>query len=154
MKQYHLFYFQFRGCLALPSEEICNSTKILFFNADLNLGCLHLLVLITELHFWSIDNQYPCCSKTSEFYKINLWLELAPWKAESWYHVGEVLVLETRKKFHGSGIWNLFFCGVHQIHSTLLQAWILSFYFFPSSLNVQETTKEKSLNQSFLRCPF
>ena len=140
--------------LALPSEEICNSTKILLFNADLNLGCLHLLVLITELHFWSIDNQYSCCSKTSEFYKINLWLELAPWKAESWYHVGEVLVLETRKKFHGSGIWNLFFCGVHQIHSTLLQAWILSFFFFPPSLNVQETTKEKSLNQSFLRCPF
>ena len=103
VKQYHFFYFQFRGCLsslgflknfffwkegwwgrklALPSEEICNSTKILLFNAYLNLGCLHLLVLITELHFWSIDNQYSCCSKTSEFYKINLWLELAPWKAE------------------------------------------------------------------------
>ena len=115
----------------------------------LNLGCLHLLVIITELHFWSIDNQYSCCSKTSKCYKINLWLELTlkklryRGKEDSWYHVGEVLVLETRKKFHGSRNMEPLFLWCSSNRQHVLQAWILSiFLFFLPSLNVQEITKE------------
>ena len=125
----------------------------------LNLGCLHLLPLITELYFWTIDNQYTS-SKTSECYKINLWLELAYWKAEtsrkrkikSWSHVREALVLETRKKFHGSGIWNLSFMVF--IKSTANAAGLDPFFFLLLSSNVQEIVKERSLKQVLPKYPF
>ena len=124
----------------------------------LNLGCLHLLPLITELYFWSIDNQYNC-SKTSECYKINLWLELACWKAEisrkrRLNHDPMSVKRWFLKQEKVSWIWNMepLFYGVHQINSTCCR--LGSFFFLLLSSNGQAIIKERSLKRVLPKYPF